>query len=77
MLVLSRKVGEQIVIDGDIVVTIVSVEGNKVRLGISAPPSCRVDRAEVHQRHGSKPANRGRRLRMLFSSDKAHSKRIF
>jgi|RhiMethySRZTD1v2_1073278.scaffolds.fasta_scaffold1474066_2 carbon storage regulator len=50
MLVLTRKVGEQLVIDGHIIVTIVAIDGNKIRLGISAPPSVRVDRAEVHQR---------------------------
>lgn len=50
MLVLSRKVGEQVVIDGGITVTITSIDGNKVRLGISAPPDVRIDRAEVHQR---------------------------
>ena len=50
MLVLTRHVGEQLVIDGDIVVTLVAVEGNRVRLGIKAPPSVRVDRAEIHQR---------------------------
>lgn len=50
MLVLSRKVGEQIVIDGGITVTVTSIDGNKVRLGISAPPNVRIDRAEMHQR---------------------------
>ena len=50
MLVLTRKIGEQIVIDDNITVTIVAIEGNKVRLGVTAPRSCRVDRAEVHQR---------------------------
>jgi carbon storage regulator len=50
MLVLTRKVGEQIVIDDNIILTIVAVDGNKIRLGIQAPKSVRVDRAEVHQR---------------------------
>lgn len=50
MLVLTRKVGEQIVIDDNTVLTIVAVDGNKIRLGIQAPKSVRVDRAEVHQR---------------------------
>jgi carbon storage regulator len=49
MLVLSRKVGESIIIDGGITVTIVAVDGNKVRVGISAPPEVRVDREEVHR----------------------------
>lgn len=50
MLVLSRMVGEQIVISDDIVVKIVAIRGNKVRIGIAAPPSVRVDRQEVHAR---------------------------
>ena len=50
MLVLTRKIGEQVVIDDNIVLTIVAVDGNKIRLGIQAPKSVRVDRAEVHQR---------------------------
>jgi len=50
MLVLSRSVGEQIVIDASICVTVVSIRGNKVRLGVTAPESVRVDRAEIHER---------------------------
>jgi carbon storage regulator len=49
MLVLSRKVGEKIVIDGCITVEIVAVNGNKVRLGITAPPEVRIDREEIHR----------------------------
>jgi carbon storage regulator len=50
MLVLMRRVGESIVIDGGIRVTVVSVQGEKVRIGIEAPPDIRVDRQEVHER---------------------------
>ena len=50
MLVLSRKIGESIIIDGDITVTVVAVNGNKVRIGISAPPDVTVDREEMHVR---------------------------
>jgi peptidylprolyl isomerase len=50
MLVLTRRIGEQIVIDSVISVTVVAIRGDKVRLGISAPPSVRVDRSEVHER---------------------------
>ena len=50
MLVLTRQVGEEIVIDGVIRVTVVAIKGGKVRLGISAPPSVTVDRKEVHER---------------------------
>jgi carbon storage regulator len=50
MLVLTRHAGEKLVIDGEIIVTVVCLEGNKVRLGISAPKSVRIDRAEIHSR---------------------------
>jgi carbon storage regulator len=50
MLVLSRRPGEKIVIAENIQVTVVSVQGDKVRLGISAPRSVTVDRQEIHER---------------------------
>jgi carbon storage regulator len=50
MLVLTRKVGDTIVIDGKILVTVTAVIGDRVRLGVLAPPSVRVDRSEVHER---------------------------
>lgn len=50
MLVLTRRVGEVVVIDGNIEVTIVSIRGDCVRVGIAAPPSVVVDRQEIHQR---------------------------
>jgi carbon storage regulator len=49
MLVISRKVGESVIIDGGITVTITSIDGNKIRLGISAPRDVRVDREETHR----------------------------
>jgi carbon storage regulator len=50
MLVLTRNVGEKIIIDGNIQVTVVAIKGNKVRIGIEAPDYVRVDRQEVHER---------------------------
>ena len=47
MLVLSRKLGEKIVIDGNIVVTVVKVDRNQVRLGIEAPRDVAVYREEI------------------------------
>jgi carbon storage regulator len=49
MLVLSRKIGEKVMIDSCITVEIVAIDGNKVRIGITAPPEVRVDREEVHR----------------------------
>ena len=50
MLVLSRRVGEEIVIRGNIRLTVVAVKGDRVRVGIAAPPSVTVDRKEIHDR---------------------------
>ena len=53
MLVLTRRIGETIVIDGDIRVTVVSVQGDKVRLGFLAPEYVRIDRQEIHNRRAA------------------------
>jgi carbon storage regulator len=50
MLVLSRKVGERIVIGENIVVTVVDVRGDRIRLGISAPEGVPIHREEVFVR---------------------------
>ncbi len=50
MLVLSRKVGEQIVIGQGVTVTVLEVNGQRVRLGIIAPADVPVHRSEVCQR---------------------------
>ena len=57
MLVLTRHCGEQLVIAGDIVVTVVAIEGNKVRIGVDAPRNVRVDRKEVHDRRVAESAH--------------------
>jgi carbon storage regulator len=56
MLVLSRRIGEAIVIDGQIRVVVAAVEGGRVRLGITAPPAVRVMRKELRQRPASPPS---------------------
>jgi carbon storage regulator len=48
MLVLSRKKNESIVIDENIVITVVEVRGDKVRLGIQAPKEVPIHRSEIH-----------------------------
>jgi len=50
MLVLTRRLGEKIVINGDIQVKVLAVHGEKVRLGISAPAYVPVHRHEVQER---------------------------
>ena len=50
MLVLSRRIGEEIVIGGEIRVTVLEVRGNQIRLGIVAPQDVRVLRQELEHR---------------------------
>jgi len=50
MLVLSRKPNESIVINYDIVVTVLGVQGDRVRLGINAPGEIPVHRQEVYEK---------------------------
>lgn len=49
MLVLSRKVNETIIINDNIVITVVDIRGDKVRLGIEAPKDVPVHRQEVYE----------------------------
>ena len=47
MLVLSRKENERLVIDGNIIITVVRITGGGVRIGIEAPPEISVKREEL------------------------------
>jgi carbon storage regulator len=47
MLVLSRKIGEQIHIGDDIVLTVVEIKGGRVKLGLQAPLDCSIQRSEL------------------------------
>lgn len=50
MLILTRRVGEKLIIDNDIEVVVLGVKGNQVRLGVIAPKDVEVHREEVFQR---------------------------
>src|ERR1043166_3894141 len=62
MLFLTRKVGESIVINDDIEVTVVEVRGRSIKLGFTFPPEAKVLRRELHDRikaEGRSPATNG------------------
>jgi carbon storage regulator len=50
MLILTRRVGETLVIGDDVNVTVLGVRGNQVRLGVNAPKEVTVHREEIYQR---------------------------
>ena len=50
MLILTRRVGEALMIGKDIIVTVLSVNGNQIRIGIKAPKDVAVHREEVYER---------------------------
>ena len=62
MLVLSRKVGEQIVIAENVTVTVLEIRGGRVRLGIQAPADVPVHRREVARQLGGRSQIRSRQL---------------
>jgi carbon storage regulator len=50
MLILTRRVGETLVIGDDVTVTVLGVKGNQVRLGVNAPRDLPVHREEIYER---------------------------
>ena len=50
MLILTRKVGETLVIGDDVTMTVLGVKGNQVRIGINAPRDVSVHREEIYRR---------------------------
>lgn len=50
MLVITRRVGEKLIIGENVTITILGVKGNQMRIGIEAPPDVAVNREEIYQR---------------------------
>ena len=50
MLILTRRVGESVMIGDDVTITVLGVKGNQVRVGINAPKNVAVHREEIYER---------------------------
>lgn len=65
MLILTRRVGETLMIGDEVTVTVLGVKGNQVRLGVNAPRTVAVHREEIYERikreqeGGSEPPEAG------------------
>ncbi len=50
MLILTRKINEEIIIDSDIKIKIISISENNIKLGITAPPNVEILRGEIYDK---------------------------
>lgn len=84
MLIITRKVGEEIVLDGEIRIFIKEVKGKQVRIGVEAPPSVAIHRGEIYQQVADENARAAvtdvtlaqkaaKDLRLIFSKDNRES----
>lgn len=70
MLILTRRIGEKLVINGNVFITILESKGSQVRIGIEAPREVQVHREEVYQRilNEQKALNGAHRQKVLHST---------
>lgn len=59
MLILTRRVGETLMIGDDVTVTVLGVKGNQVRIGVNAPRDVTVHREEIYERIKREQAEQG------------------
>lgn len=62
MLILTRRIDERIFIGDEIVLSVLDIEGNRVKLGIQAPKEVAILREEIHARYAGKAANEAHHL---------------
>jgi carbon storage regulator len=73
MLILTRRIGESVMIGDDVSITVLAVKGNQVRVGIDAPKHISVHREEVYERvKAAKAADLAPAINRAFSSSTVH-----
>jgi len=68
MLILTRRIGETLMVGDDVTVTVLGVKGNQVRLGVNAPKEIPVHREEIHDRIAREEARSNRCLTRQLTS---------
>ena len=74
MLILTRRVGETVMIGDDVTITVLGVKGNQVRVGINAPKHVAVHREEIYERIKREQQGGGSEGGSSEDSDKAPEK---